>query len=158
MPSVLRLLRISATEINIMKSILTIGIAAIMAATTMQAHAANLCYERDQVVGSIKVDEYGPIKIVVGSTTGKDGWDGVGGKCTKPGSARTWVGPRDAKGVCMTPASIVGTTAGPVYGTKIGVIGSRDEDVIEQQRRYGVFVTIRGTTRFIGTSWREGSC
>jgi len=140
-------------------NIRSIALAAFAAfALASPSFATNLCYERQEAVGSYQVDILGPVKYVASMTGGKDGWDGQGGKCTKANSSRVWVGPRDSAGRCLTPASIVGTTPGPVYATKIAKVGEETVIEYEDQRRYGVFVTIRGQTRWIGTNWKPGTC
>lgn len=128
-----------------MKRTLLASIAVL--AFTVPAFATNsFCDEQTVKVGEIEhfktVEDFGPVKKFVGSTVGKDGWDGIGGQCTKPGSSRIWVGPRDANGVCLTPASIVGTVDGAVFKTVIEKVGEHDEldyveDVMEDQYREG---------------------
>ena len=132
---------------------------------------ATVCQTRvndvpDIIVPGAVIDVLGPVKTVVGSTTGKDGWDGTGGQCTKPGSPVIWVGPRDAKGNCLTPASLVGTVAGPVYGTRIEKIGTEQlpDTVIvtpdDPEYRIGVQVPATKYTPsfWLGTNWKDGTC
>ncbi len=132
---------------------------------------ATVCQSRvndvpDIIVPGATVDVLGPVKKVVGSTVGKDGWDGQGGQCTKPGSSRIWVGPRDANGVCLTPASIVGTVAGPITQTFIEKIGTQklpDTVIVtpdDPEYRIGVQVpATRWTPSFwLGTNWKDGTC
>lgn len=89
-------------------------------AMTLPAHATS-CIERTVDGGTASV------RYIATYSGGHDGWDGTGGQCTKPGSARIWVGPRDGNGVCLTPASLIGSVAGPVYATKLVDLPDTDE-------------------------------
>lgn len=143
---------------------------AALAATATPAFAT-VCQSRvndvpDIIVPGAVVDVLGPVKKVVGSTVGKDGWDGQGGQCTKPGSPVIWVGPRDAKGNCLTPASLVGTVAGPIVQTFIEKVGTQklpDTMIVtpdDPEYRIGVVIPATRWTPavWVGTNWKDGTC
>ena len=119
---------------------------------------ATACQSRVNDVPDIVVPGKTGTKVV-GSSTGKDGWDGTGGQCLKPGSGVIWVGPRDEGGWCLTPASLVGTVAGPIMAP------FKDPDTIiitpdDPEYRIGVQVpaTRYTPTFWLGTNWKDGSC
>jgi hypothetical protein len=123
-------------------------LAAVVAASLFAGPAlAGACKEYVTITPD-NAPVFGPVvkSVIVGSTVGKEGWDGQGGQCTKPGSSVIWVGPRDANGVCMTPASIVGTVAGPVFAPKtfIEVVANNGPvpDIIEHRNGFNSPVAI----------------
>jgi hypothetical protein len=105
---------------------------ALVALLTSPAFAT-FCKEKTTDGGTEPI--YGEVNKIVGTTPpGPSGWDGVGGQCKKPGSNRIWVGPRDANGVCLTPASLVGSQGGAIIKKVIEKIGDKDlPDIVEHR-------------------------
>jgi hypothetical protein len=126
---------------------LTIATAAIL----MASPALATCYERTTDVPDIFTVVKGAT-LVNQSGGPQDGWSGVGGQCTKPGSDRIWVGPRTNDGACLTAASIVGQ--GPASITqKPDTTNVTVTPDIEEHR-----VGIKIGPIFIGTGWLPGLC
>ena len=131
---------------------------------------ATFCKEKTTDGGTEPI--YGEVNKIVGTTPpGPDGWDGVGGQCTKPGSDRIWVGPRDANGVCLTPASLVGSQGGAIIKKVIEKMGDKDlPDIVEHKnlefdgwKYVGTVWTRHGPVpiylpTWSWSDWRDGGC
>lgn len=132
-------------------------LAGILALTfAAPAYASVTCETRVNDIPDIVVPGASGVKFV-GSTAGKDGWDGQGGQCTKAGSDRIWVGPRNADGICLTPASIVGTADGVItkpYKLPDTVIVTPDDP----EYRIGLYIDPPGPKPafWAGTPWIDG--
>lgn len=120
--------------------------------------------------GVIVHDVYGEVNRIVGGTPpGPNGWDGVGGQCTKPGSSRIWVGPRNADGTCMTPASLTGFQGGAIFGKVVEKVGEDVEQLpdteidhpsTEEHRKVilnPVYPHVGGPYLVVGP-WKDGTC
>jgi hypothetical protein len=123
-----------------------IAAAALLALT---GNAFALCEGRSKQIGTNTVNVYGPVNYVSGQSSGKDGWDGHISRCEVNG--HTFLLPAG----CGAPQSLVGTTPGPIYSTKTGVVGTEDVPVYQDQYRKGVYLPRLG---WVGTKWKPGTC